>query len=424
MKFKGFFSLALVLCMLISMQAVSVFADEAEEENFVTLFATFNNFEGNEMTTEDNRNFFLSTKLDAGSYQFTVDENGAVLSHPTTVKDVTARISKDGIKLSEAVDARCTLLSTGGNYTFEYNTDTDLLKIKKDGTGNPADNGNALKIKTSNQEITANKDSKFTYNVYLKADEIFEDIQAVINFDPAKLSLTGTTAETCCPALVDTSFNTNINGLVAVNSSNLAGYDFKGEKLLLTLEFTAVGTGDAYLDFIVQDMTILGGESSYFFLSQEKSTGSSFREDLVIDVIEVPTTAPTSPTVSTEPSETSATQGTLGTDSSESTIPTENTNPTETTPDGSTAATDSTDPSETSSTNPTATVTSPVEGFELGDVNRDSKLNIRDATLIQKALAKLESLDDEQLTLADYLTDGKVNIKDATQIQKKIANII
>ena len=65
-----------------------------------------------------------------------------------------------------------------------------------------------------------------------------------------------------------------------------------------------------------------------------------------------------------------------------------------------------------------------VEGFELGDVNRDSKLNIRDATLIQKALAKLESLDDEQLTLADYLTDGKVNIKDATQIQKKIANII
>lgn len=421
MKFKGFLSLALVLCMLISMQAVSVFADEAEEENFVTLFATFNNFEGNDMTTEDNRNFFLSTKLDAGSYQFTVDENGAVLSHPTTVKDVTARISKDGIKLSEAVDARCTLLSTGGNYTFEYNTDTDLLKIKKDGTGNPADNGNALKIKTSNQEITAAKGSKFTYNVYLKANEIFEDIQAVINFDPAKLSLTGTTAETCCPALVDTSFNTNINGLVAVNSSNLAGYDFKGEKLLLTLEFTAVGTGDAYLDFIVQDMTILGGESSYFFLSQEKTTGSSFREDLVIDVIEVPTTAPTSPTASTEPSETS--EATEGTNPTEVTVPTENTNPTETTPVESTSATDSTEPSETTSTSPTST-TAPASEYELGDVNRDSKLNIRDATLIQKALAKLESLDDEQLTLADYLTDGKVNIKDATQIQKKIANII
>ena len=421
MKFKGFFSLALVLCMLISMQAVSVFADEAEEENFVTLFATFNNFEGNDMTTEDNRNFFLSTKLDAGSYQFTVDENGAVLSHPTTVKDVTARISKDGIKLSEAVDARCTLLSTGGNYTFEYNTDTDLLKIKKDGTGNPADNGNALKIKTSNQEITANKDSKFTYNVYLKADEIFEDIQAVINFDPAKLSLTGTTAETCCPALVDTSFNTNINGLVAVNSSNLDGYDFKGEKLLLTLEFTAVGTGDAYLDFFVQDMNVMGGEKSYYFLSQEKATGTSFREDLVIDVIEVPTTAPTSPTTSTEPAETS--EATEGTNPTEVTVPTENTNPTETTPDGSTAATDSTEPSETTSTYPTST-TAPASEYELGDVNRDSKLNIRDATLIQKALAKLESLDDEQLTLADYLTDGKVNIKDATQIQKKIANII
>ena len=421
MKFKGFFSLILVLCMLLSMQAVSVFADEAEEENFVTLFATFNDFEGNDMTTEDNHNFFFSTKLDAGSYQFTVDENGTELSHPTTVKDVTARIAKDGIKLSEAVDARCTLLSSGGNYTFEYNTDTDLLKIKKDGTGAPADNGDNLKIKTNNQEITAAKGSKFTYNVYLKADEIFEDIQTVINFDSSKLSLTATSAEACCPALVDTSFNTDIKGLVAVNSSNLAGYDFKEEKLLLSLEFTAIGTGDAYLDFFVQDMNVMGGEKSYYFLSQEKATGTSFREDLVIDVIEVPTTAPTSPTTSTEPAETS--EATEGTNPTEVTVPTENTNPTETIPDGSTSATDSTDPSETTSTYPTST-TAPASEYELGDVNRDGKLNIRDATLIQKVLAKLEQFDDEQLILADYLSDGKVNIKDATQIQKKIANIM
>ena len=77
MKFKGFLSLILVLCMLLSLQSISVFAgntDETEEaENFVTLFAAFNDFEGKEMTTEDNRNFFLSTKLDAGSYQFTID---------------------------------------------------------------------------------------------------------------------------------------------------------------------------------------------------------------------------------------------------------------------------------------------------------------------------------------------------------------
>ncbi len=62
--------------------------------------------------------------------------------------------------------------------------------------------------------------------------------------------------------------------------------------------------------------------------------------------------------------------------------------------------------------------------FMPGDVNRDGKLNIRDATLIQKYLAKLESLDKEQIALADYNADGKVNVKDATRIQKKIANLI
>ncbi len=420
MKFKGILSIILVLCMLLTLHNISVFAEDTEEaENIVTLFATFNDFEGNDMTTEDNKNFVFSTNLNAGSYQFTVDENGTQLSHPTTVKDITAKISAKGLELSENVAARCTLLSTGGNYTFEYNTDTDLLKIKKDGTSNPADNGNNLKIKTNNQEITANVGDKFTYKVYLKADEIFEDIQTVINFDESKLTLTNTTAETCCPALIDTSFNTDIKGLVALNSCNLEGYDFKEEKLLLTLEFTATGTGDAYLDFIVQDMTILSGDKSYFFLSKEENTGAIFREVVELDIPEVPTTATTATTASTEPSETSATTPDITTSS----IPT---NPTETTtttnPYESTAATVSTEPSETSA-NPTAT-TAPSAGFELGDVNRDSKLNIRDATLIQKVLAKLEQFDNEQLYLADYLTDGKVNIKDATQIQKKLANII
>lgn len=59
--------------------------------------------------------------------------------------------------------------------------------------------------------------------------------------------------------------------------------------------------------------------------------------------------------------------------------------------------------------------------IELGDVNKDGKLNIRDATLIQKYLAKL---DDESIILADYDLNEKVNIKDATAIQKKIAKVI
>ncbi|MBQ8795293.1 MAG: alpha-amylase [Clostridia bacterium] len=62
--------------------------------------------------------------------------------------------------------------------------------------------------------------------------------------------------------------------------------------------------------------------------------------------------------------------------------------------------------------------------YEMGDVNMDGKLNIRDATYIQKYLAKIESMDDIQLLLADFDGNGKANVKDATAIQKYIAGII
>ncbi len=62
--------------------------------------------------------------------------------------------------------------------------------------------------------------------------------------------------------------------------------------------------------------------------------------------------------------------------------------------------------------------------FALGDVNADGKLNIKDATTIQKFIAKMTELDEKALKRADYNADGKVNVKDATMIQKKIANLI
>jgi len=59
--------------------------------------------------------------------------------------------------------------------------------------------------------------------------------------------------------------------------------------------------------------------------------------------------------------------------------------------------------------------------YELGDVNMDQKLNIRDATAIQKHLAKISSLSEEAFFFADYNMDGKVSIQDATDIQKWLA---
>ncbi len=59
-----------------------------------------------------------------------------------------------------------------------------------------------------------------------------------------------------------------------------------------------------------------------------------------------------------------------------------------------------------------------------GDVNLDGKLNIKDATLLQKHLAKIASLGTTALRLADFDQNSKVNIRDATAIQKKIAGLI
>ncbi len=62
----------------------------------------------------------------------------------------------------------------------------------------------------------------------------------------------------------------------------------------------------------------------------------------------------------------------------------------------------------------------------LGDVNCDNKVNIKDATQIQRFIALIidESSTDFSYKNADVNTDGKITIRDATAIQKFVANII
>lgn len=59
-----------------------------------------------------------------------------------------------------------------------------------------------------------------------------------------------------------------------------------------------------------------------------------------------------------------------------------------------------------------------------GDVNGDGKIDITDATEIQKYLVNLVNFDNTQKSVADTNGDGKVSIADATLIQKYIAHIV
>ena len=57
----------------------------------------------------------------------------------------------------------------------------------------------------------------------------------------------------------------------------------------------------------------------------------------------------------------------------------------------------------------------------IGDTNLDGIISISDATAIQRHLAEIESISDEQLVLADTNGDGKIDIGDATHLQKYLA---
>ncbi len=57
------------------------------------------------------------------------------------------------------------------------------------------------------------------------------------------------------------------------------------------------------------------------------------------------------------------------------------------------------------------------------DINGDGKSNILDATYMQKALAHIVELDDNQSKLADVTCDGVFDINDVTMYQKNIAKI-
>lgn len=62
--------------------------------------------------------------------------------------------------------------------------------------------------------------------------------------------------------------------------------------------------------------------------------------------------------------------------------------------------------------------------YLLGDVNLDQKVNIKDATAIQKYLAAIIKFSNEAISVADFDEDNRITVKDATAIQKFIAGII
>lgn len=58
-----------------------------------------------------------------------------------------------------------------------------------------------------------------------------------------------------------------------------------------------------------------------------------------------------------------------------------------------------------------------------GDTNGDGKIDVKDATLIQKYIVQKADIAQENLSVADYNKDGRIDVKDATAIQKSVLNM-
>ncbi len=202
------------------------------------------------------------------------------------------------------------------------------------------------------------------------------------------------------------------------NISKVEWYDVTDEKSVIMTENDTFKEGRKYKVIVsvntegnhTYELDDIGANIAEGNINGQKATAYSSYDDSLLELglefsvcAEKPdTTNPTAPSV---PSTNDEPNSTVPSTPSESTEPT--------TPD-------ETEPSSPSEPEPSVPAS---DKGTLGDVNGDSKVNIKDVTEIQKFAAKLIDLTDAEKLRADVNADTKINIKDATAIQKYIAKI-
>lgn len=205
--------------------------------------------------------------------------------------------------------------------------------------------------------------------------------------------------------------NAALNGLVA--------YDWDTDALWEAIQYAESLNEEDYTEESfkpLEEIMLTARGALYYAQSQEEVDAKTAEiTNAVANLVPIDATTPTEATEpSTEATVDEPTEPTEVTDSTEITEPTEITEATEASTEASFD-----EPIETSAstTAPEATI------YILGDADENAKVNIKDATAIQKQLAKLVTLSDLGLLASDATEDGKVNIKDATEIQKHLANL-
>jgi len=95
----------------------------------VYLKGTFNNW-GSDMPFElvSGTSYTQTIELEAGTYTFKIYYNEKWYGNTGTINDTTTTSSNSGWTMSTSKD-KCTLVASGGTYTFNYDTSTNKLKV-------------------------------------------------------------------------------------------------------------------------------------------------------------------------------------------------------------------------------------------------------------------------------------------------------
>lgn len=117
--------------------------DPAETAN-VSIAGTFNNWSktSNKLTYSKAETVQTTMELSGGTHNFKIVHDDLWYGNNNVIADTTTTTSADGVKLS-ITNGNCTLVASGGKYTFIYNVITNNLIVEFEGTvSDPADNAN------------------------------------------------------------------------------------------------------------------------------------------------------------------------------------------------------------------------------------------------------------------------------------------
>lgn len=218
---------------------------------------------------------------------------------------------------------------------------------------------------------TLDKDAKTVTIAYkLQSSMSLINSEWVINYDPSKLAFDPAKNKDAAgkrvslmPRIANDYLNTDKEGKLIGSFTNINLYDFTTEDDFIKVTFDVIGTGSTTVDLNVQFLGI-----GYY------KSSSELNEDYLVEYGKVKDLSST--------------------------------------------------PVFKDVTYNTNTVFDPDDIILYGDVNGDGRVNILDATLIQKHIAELEKLNEKQMKIADVNHDGNVNILDVTEIQKIAAELI